>query len=73
MIFGRCGMLMKVSRCNIAACSMKPAITPPWMAGRVGLPMLSLFAGRRKTMSSPRRRHSMPSSLAYGISSTSGL
>ena len=70
MIFGRCGMLMKVSRCNIAACSMKPAITPP-MDGRQGrVAVLSLFAGRREDHVAQAQADA--EQLAYGISSTTG-
>ncbi|MNI76899.1 hypothetical protein D3C73_1331560 [compost metagenome] len=60
MIFGTPGEPVATSRCSAAESSMKPAITPPWMAGNNGLPMLSLLAGRRNSSSSPTREHSTP-------------
>lgn len=73
MIFGRCGMFMKVSRCNIVVCFMKLVIMLLWMVGRVGLLMLFLFVGRWKIMLLFRCRYLMLSSLVYGISFISGL
>ena len=61
---GSPGVPVKISKCRAAASSMKPAITPPWMAGNKGLPMLSLFAGSLNSSSSPTREHSIPISPA---------
>nr|BFE95180.1 hypothetical protein GCM10020185_57160 [Pseudomonas brassicacearum subsp. brassicacearum] len=64
MIFGMPGVPVAINRCTAAASSMKPAMTPPWMAGSKGLPMLSLLAGRRNNKSSPWRVHWTPMSWA---------
>ncbi|MNP69432.1 hypothetical protein D3C76_1655280 [compost metagenome] len=64
MIFGTPGDPVNTNRCSAAANSMKPAITPPWIAGNNGFPMLSLFAGSLNSNSSPTREHSTPISRA---------
>ncbi|MNN72767.1 hypothetical protein D3C81_1888300 [compost metagenome] len=53
MIFGIVALSVKISRYRAADSSMKPAITPPWIAGSNGLPMLSLLAGKQNSRSSP--------------------
>ncbi|MNH36277.1 hypothetical protein D3C79_970500 [compost metagenome] len=53
MIFGIAALSLKISRYSAADSSMKPAITPPWIAGSNGLPILSWLAGRQNSRSSP--------------------